>query len=178
MIPHQLLNTNFTCGHFLSEMHSHDNFNNWYQVMIARLIDLFAWFIDELVDWLIEWMNWIGCLIDWLIHVRIFCFKIQSNVFTILCLFVDFGAMCMLLIVESKQVFILAHRSCPLTRLGGSILAPRETILAPREHPGRPFCLFGTTLEDHGSSRMDTTWSGTGFPSILNWFVERILTVF
>ena len=42
--------------------------------------------------------------------------------------------------------------------------APRGTILAPREHLGMPFwCLgsslgghFGTTLENHGSSRMDT----------------------
>ena len=50
---------------------------------------------------------------------------------------------------------------------GASILAPCETILAPRARPREPFQNPRTALEDHGSGRIDTRWSETGFKSIL-----------
>ena len=61
-------------------------------------------------------------------------------------------------------------------------------ILAPREHLARPFWHLGsnlgailaprTTLEDHGSSRMDTELQITGFLPILEWFRDLFLSVF
>ena len=56
---------------------------------------------------------------------------------------------------------LLAPRGCHLGGLGASVLANRGTILAPRVHPGESFWHLGTTLEDHGGSRMDSRWSGT-----------------
>ena len=56
--------------------------------------------------------------------------------------------------------------------------APWGAILAPREHLGRPFWYLGTTLEDHGSSRMDTKLQMTGFLSILEWFRDLFMSVF
>ena len=60
----------------------------------------------------------------------------------------------------------LSSWQLPFGGLGAFILAPRGTILAPREHPGGPFWHVGTTLEDHGNSRMDTRWSFTESCSI------------
>ena len=58
----------------------------------------------------------------------------------------------------------------PFGELGFSILALRETILAPRGRPRGPSQNPGTALEDHGSGRMDARWSGKGFASILECF--------
>ena len=57
----------------------------------------------------------------------------------------------------------------PFGGLGASILAPWGIILAPREHPGGPFWHLG---EKHGSSRMHTRWSGTGWRKALPEWLE------
>ena len=48
-------------------------------------------------------------------------------------------------------------------RLGVSIFTFWGTILASREHPGKPFWHLRTSLGDCGSSRMDSRWSFTRF---------------
>ena len=55
---------------------------------------------------------------------------------------------------------------------------PWGPILASREHIGRPFSHLGATLEDHGSSRMDTKLQITRFLTILEWFLDLFLSVF
>ena len=44
--------------------------------------------------------------------------------------------------------------------------------------PGEPFWFSGTTLEGHGSGRVDTRWSGTGFLLILEWFRDPCILAF
>ena len=82
---------------------------------------------------------------------------------------------------------LLASRDCHLGALVppfwhsgshfGTSGAPWVAILVPREHLGRPFWHLGTTLEDHGSSRMDTKLQMTGFLSILEWFRDLFMSV-
>ena len=44
--------------------------------------------------------------------------------------------------------------------------------------PWEPFWHLGTALKDHGSARMDTRWSRTGFSLILKWFWDLCIFVF
>ena len=72
---------------------------------------------------------------------------------------------------------LLALGGC---HLGGSVppIWYPGAVFAPREHSGGPFWHLGTTLEDLGSSRMDTRGSGMGFSDFgLIWgpYFERFL---
>ena len=71
---------------------------------------------------------------------------------------------------------------CLLVDTLGAILASRNHRWDPFCHLGsklgRHFSHLGTTLEDHGSSRMDKKLPITGFTSILKWFRDRFLSVF
>ena len=82
---------------------------------------------------------------------------------------------------------LLASRDCHLGALVlpflysgshfGTSAAPSVVIFVFLKHLEKPFWHFGTTLEDHGSSRMDTKLQITGLLSISEWFRHLFLSV-
>ena len=70
---------------------------------------------------------------------------------------------------------------CILSDILGATLARRKHLGEPfciSEHLGRPFWHLGTTLEENGSSRIDTKLQITGFVSILKRFRNLFMSVF